>query len=114
MVNGIYSGFFTGVVGNSFGLFLLKDGVIAGADAGGATYDGQYEYTPDRTHIVGTVTLQTPANTALITGLSAHGAPLKLVIPIKLPVEIKEDEVFRIETSAGPVNTKFKKIRALP
>ena len=114
MIDGIYLGFFTGALGSSFGVFLFKDGVIAGANAGGAVYDGHYENTEGGAFVVGEVVLQAGENLALITGLTTGASPLKLSIPIKLPVTFSEEDVHRIEPPAGPVNARFKKVRDLP
>lgn len=41
-VDGIYSAYFTGMTGSTFALFAFAKGIVAGADAGGAVYDGTY------------------------------------------------------------------------
>lgn len=43
MINGFYSIYFTGMAGVGFGVIVLKDGTITGADSAGAIYDGEYQ-----------------------------------------------------------------------
>jgi hypothetical protein len=45
--------------------------------------------------------------------LSATDEPIDLISPLKLPLVFANDTVHRIETPAGPVNAKFKKVRGL-
>lgn len=111
--DGIYAAYFTGVAGISFGLFVFTNGVIAGVDAGDAIYDGEFDLTEDGQFIVGNVQFSIPIGGQTITGVSAENEPLTFKVPIKLPVEMNPEEVHRIETPAGPVNAKFRKIRGL-
>lgn len=111
VIDGFYSGYFTGLAGISFGIFVFKDGVISGIDAGEGIYDGEYEASPDGEHVTGTVSFEVPVGMQTITGAAASDEPLKLQIPFKLPLKIDPEEVHRIETPAGPINAKFKKLR---
>jgi len=108
---GFYSAYFAGTAGNSFGVFVFKEGLIAGADAGGGKYDGIYEVSDDGKTITGSVSFIIPIGHQTITGAAATTEPISFDVPIKLPTEINKNEVFRIETPAGPVNAKFEKIK---
>ena len=112
VVDGIYSAYFTGSGGVSLGLFSFKDGIIAGADIGGLLYDGTFKITADG-YLVGSIKYIVPIGASTITGLSASDEPIELVSPVKLPIDFSGDTVHRIETPAGPVNAKFKKVRGL-
>jgi hypothetical protein len=90
----------------------LKDGVIAGTDIAGMLYDGTFEITPDG-FVLGRVKYVLPVGSSTITGLSATDEPIELISPLKLPLVFANDTVHRIETPAGPVNAKFKKVRGL-
>ena len=46
-MGGIYAMYFTGTAGVGHGVFVLKDGVVAGADAIGGVLDGTYQDTGD-------------------------------------------------------------------
>ncbi|HVY20413.1 MAG TPA: hypothetical protein VHA70_10095 [Bauldia sp.] len=110
-VDGIYAAYFTGMTASSFGLFLFRDGVIAGADAGGAIYNGGYRTSAG--FVEGEIVFSVPSGTMLITGLVAGGGPIEMKVPFKLNVPIVEDQVLRFETPAGPVNGKLKLLRSL-
>ncbi len=114
MFGGIYAAFFTGFSGNSFGLFMFANGTIVGADAGGATYDGQYAEEADGLHIAGSITLRGSAGISLITGMTAGPAGISMPVPIRLPMNFDEHQVFRIDTPVGTVNARFKKLRGVP
>jgi len=112
-MDGIYAAYLSGKTGSSVGIFLFKGGAVSGADIGGAIYDGEYVTSQDGLYIVGTLTMDAPQNTPLITGTSAVGPNSKMAIPLRLPTSFSENDVFKIETPAGPVNAKFRKIRSL-
>lgn len=112
-MDGIYAAYLSGKAGNSVGIFLFKGGIVSGADIGGAIYDGQYSATEDGLHVVGTLTMDAPPNTPLITGTSSADPNSKMPIPFRFPKDINEADVYKIETPAGPVNAKFRKIRSL-
>jgi hypothetical protein len=46
MIDGFYSIAFTGNAGSGFGMVIFRDGLVAGADVSGATYDGEYAANP--------------------------------------------------------------------
>ena len=111
-IDGIYSVYLTGSSGVSLGLFYFKEGIIAGADIAGMLYDGTFEITPDG-YVVGNVKYVVPLGHSMITGFTASNEPIELTSPLKLPIDFTGDHVHRIETPSGPVNAKFKKVRAL-
>lgn len=111
-VEGIYSAYFTAAAGNSFGMFVFTRGLVAGADFAGGTYAGTYQL--DGANLVGSVLLKAPGGVPLITGVSAPaGQPVEIPIPIRFPVPIDPDATYRIDTPAGPVNAKFRKLQDL-
>jgi hypothetical protein len=110
--DGFYAAYFAGVAGNSFGIFVFKDGVIAGADAGGTTYDGSYGLSDDERFVLGTIQFTLPPGHTTITGVAASTEPIVFQVPIKLPIEFATGDVHRIETPAGPVNAKFQKLKS--
>jgi hypothetical protein len=110
-IDGIYAAYFTGAVGSSIGIFLFKEGIIAGADAGGGKYDGYFNQTEDDQHIEGIVQFMLPIGNQPITGAIAEAEPISIEVSLKLPTEINRNDVHRIETPLGPINAKFEKIR---
>lgn len=112
MSQGLFVAYFTGATGNSLGLFLMKDGVIAGADVGGMKYDGQLSKTADGGW-EGTVEIQVPAGGRLINGLTASSDE-KLLVSLNLPNQFhRGDSIVRIETPGGPINARFELIREM-
>jgi hypothetical protein len=110
---GIYAAYFTGASGNSLGIFLIKDGIIAGADIAGWKYDGSFSLSNDDRRIVGNIRFTIPPGEVSISGAIAGGEPLEMIVPISFPTDIRNDEFYRIETPAGPINARFDKIRDL-
>lgn len=111
IMNGYYVGYFTGATGTSLGMFIFKDGIIAGADIGGGMYDGSYQITDDGRHIEGTIAFGMPVGTQSITGATAASEPITIDIPIKLPTKISRNDVHTIMTPLGAINAKFDKVR---
>ncbi|MFK0165621.1 hypothetical protein [Rhizobium sp. NPDC090279] len=111
--DGIYTAYLAGVTGNSFGMFLLNNGIIAGADAGGGIYDGTYTLSPDGLSWIGTIAFTLPPGGATITGQVATQEPLKINVPIKLPLNFTSSDFIRIETPLSPLNARFVLVRTL-
>ena len=111
--DGIYAVYFTGIAGVSFAMFILSNGVLAGGDAGGGVYDGEFALSRAGDSWEGAVRFEIPVGHSTITGLSATTEPLRLDVPIKLPMEFSNGQIVRIETQAGPLNVKFVRIRKL-
>ena len=89
MFDGFYSIFFTGLHGEGFGVLAMKNGVMTGADASGATYDGHYQLNSDESTINGEITLHTPTGVELVTAL--HQVPNRerglFLLPCHLTLE---------------------------
>ncbi len=110
-IDGFYVAYFTGAAGNSYGMFVFREGVVTGADAGGGRYDGEYQLSKDGTKVEGKIKFFLTAGNASITGAQAGSEPISIEVPIQLPVEIDRADVYRIETPIGPINAKFDKVR---
>ena len=113
MLNGIYTAYMTGVAGNSIAMLVFLNGVISGADVGGGLYDGNYEIVNDGETIRGTMIYKLPINVASIAGIAPQEKPMSIDVAIDLPSLIQPDDVYRVETSVGPINLKLVKIRSL-
>lgn len=109
----IYLAYFTGVSGSSLGLFLMKDGIIAGADLGGWKYDGRFTIDEASSCLDGDVEFTVPPGQISITGAVAGDEPLRISVPLHLPLDLARDEFHRIETPAGPINVRFELIRSI-
>lgn len=112
-MDGIYAMYFTGAVGSGHGLIMLSAGTITGADAAGVLYDGSYSLNPDRTLLTGSLTMQVPSGTSLVTGASAGEAPLTFEVPLSLPANLGNGRPLPLKMATGTVNVIFKKLREL-
>jgi hypothetical protein len=112
MINGIFRIAFTGANGSGFGVLVLREGIIAGADIGGAVYDGTYTENSAAKEIGINVTMTAPAGVAPVQ----TGVPL--AAPISVPItatiaqaDINSDKPTLLQSPLGPVNVIFRKIR---
>lgn len=112
-VDGFYAAYLAGATGNSLAMFVFKAGVVAGADAGGGRYDGNYAVTSDGKHIQANIRFTLPIGNFSITGAAASSEPLSIDVQLKLPMDFNRSDVHRIDTPIGPVNAKFEKIRGV-
>ena len=112
-MEGIYTMYFTGRTGSSFGLLLFKNGTIAGADAGGGIYDGSYAVEAGGM-LDAKVRVILPEGGSLVTGAIAGPAPMILDIPVKLPANFGNGHALPVTTPTGPINIIFKKLRDVP
>jgi hypothetical protein len=114
MIDGFFRIAFTGAAGSGFGILALHDGSIAGADVGGAIYDGAYTENPATGEINIKVTMAAPA------GLTPVQTGIPLAAPISVPItatfaqaDINSDKPTLLQSPLGPVNVVFRKIRDL-
>lgn len=110
-IDGFYIAYFTGVIGTSIGIFVFKEGIVVGADAGGGRYNGVFNISEDAQSIIGTIDLTIPIGMNSITGVSATTEPIAMSVPFELPTQFNRHDVFKIQTPAGPINAKFEKMR---
>lgn len=112
-MEGIYAIYFTGVAGSGSGVVVLKNGIIAGADVAGGTYDGSYRELGDGT-ADGLVRLTLPPGAQLVTGATAGSEPMVFEIPLKLPANLGNGTPLGLSTPTGPINIIFKRLRDAP
>lgn len=112
-MSGIYVAYYTGAVGSGFALILMKSGVIAGADAGGGVISGSYADEGDGL-IELDITLSVPPGTQLVTGAIAGEQSIAVEIRAKLPANLGNGTPLPLQTSTGPINIIFKRLRDVP
>jgi hypothetical protein len=112
-MDGFYAMYFTGAMGSGNGVLVLREGVIAGADSAGGTYDGKYVAIDDGRFLEGSVTLKIPAGATLVTGAAAGSIPQSFEIPLRIPSNLGGERPLPISTPTGPVNIIFKRLRGL-
>lgn len=114
MIEGFYSIAFTGAAGSSIGILVLTNGIVTGADAGGATYDGSYVENAKTGSLDAEVTMNAPAGVAPVQTGIPLSTPVKIPINTAFPRDLGAEKPVRIETPIGPINIVFKKIRDFP
>lgn len=112
-MSGIYAMYFTGASGSGHAVFVMKNGVIVGADAVGAVLDGTYKDVGDGMLDV-SVTLTVPAGTLLVTGAIAGRNPMAQQITTILPANLGNGRPIGVQTPTGPVNVVFRRLRDIP
>lgn len=113
MGKSLYVAYFTGVAGQSLGLFYIGDGLLVGIDVATMQYSGSYTTEADGT-MRGVVEYVLPAGTALITGAPSGAVPARISVNLTLPPNFADGQVLTIETPLGPVNARFEKIKDIP
>tara|TARA_B100000513_G_C11802110_1_gene152326 strand:+ start:57 stop:398 length:342 start_codon:yes stop_codon:yes gene_type:complete len=113
MPEGIYSIYFSAQAGSAFSMIVIMQGVIAGADAAGNTFDGSYDIDPKLSLIEGEIKFLLKKGSTSILGITATEKDVEIVVPMRLPVDLMSRDFFRVETELGPINLRFVKIRGL-
>jgi hypothetical protein len=109
----LYIAYFTGIAGSSIGMFLIGDGLLVGADAGGIKYDGLIDAEPDGT-LEGIVSFIVPSDTQLISGLTTNQSQT-LTVQVRFAPGFDDGvKITRIDTPAGPINARFERLREVP
>jgi hypothetical protein len=115
MINGFFRMAFTGTAGTGFGMVILQDGALAGADTGGAIYNGSYTENLSTGKITINASMTAPEGTIPVqTGIpitSPTTIPLTASISSK---DFAEEKPILLITPLGPVNVIFKKVRDCP
>lgn len=111
MLDGFYSIFFTGVSGQGFGIIVLKDGILVGADSAGGSYNGHYAIENGKQFLIGEVVLKAPPGIQLVTGAATGSEPASWTIPLSLPADFGNGQPLPLKTSTGPINIIFRKLR---
>lgn len=115
MMDGFYRMAFTGAAGSGFGILVLREGVVVGADVSGATFDGTYAKARDRQVINVDVIMSMPAGASPVQ----TGIPIPSPISVPIQVSISDTEILEelpklVQTPLGPVNVILKKLRNYP
>lgn len=111
-MEGFYVMYYTGVSGFGHAVFILKNGVICGADAAGGILDGKYNRS-ESGKIAIEVVLTVPAGTTLVTGQSLS-SPFSQTISGAVEESFANGQTVPMSTPMGPVNIIFRKLRDLP
>lgn len=110
-MEGFYAVYYTGVVGFGHAVLVAKDGVLTGADVTGCVYDGSYELSGNGDVRVDVI-LTAIAGTTLVTGQTLSET-IKIEISSTMVGGFVEGKYVTLQTSVGPVNATFRKIRGM-
>ena len=111
-IDGFYAGYMTAAGGSGVALFVLRQGVLVGADMGAVQFDGNYSLQDDGSY-AGTVTVKVPPGVTVIQGVTAPPPGLSYEVPLKLSSTFTTDPYFEVITPLGKVNAKLQKLRGL-
>ena len=112
MENGIYAAFVSGKAGQGLALLAFLDGAVAGADASGVVYEGQYDNLPNG-RVKGVLVTNAPANIVLVQGVHTGSEGMRTELPFEFEQGFEQAPFFPIQTPLGLINVKLKKLRAL-
>jgi hypothetical protein len=111
-IDGFYSAFLTGREGSGFAVFVIRKGVVVGADVLGGTYNGGIEASTNNAYTV-TLNVRTPPNIPTIQGGVTGSDGQTSDISFRLPSTFLVEPFIRIDTNNGPVNCKFVRVRGI-
>ena len=110
-MDGIYAMFYTGTVGSGHAIVILRNGVLAGADALGGIYDGSFELLADGSLDVD-VSLRFPPGTLLVSGDTVGPNGLNEDFKCNLPSDLGGGDPLLLHMPFGPVNFLFQRLRS--
>lgn len=109
-IEGFYACFMSGTEGNGFAMFVFKDGQIAGSDALGVLFDGNYNSNDGNGYSV-SIKVSIPKNGQVIQGVTAGPEGMTYTVDFELPKSFLEDDFVAIQTPLGAINFRLQKIR---
>jgi hypothetical protein len=111
-MDGIYALTFRGATGWGMGLLELRNGIAAGADALGATYDGTYRETDEDVTL--DLNMTVPPGVSLVQGTPARPVQYSVPFSATIPKRAIDDHApVLVELPPGPVNVIVRRLRAL-
>lgn len=112
MLDGFYSMTYRGAVDWGIGMLVLRNGVIVGADAAGALYDGSYREEGLKVRIE--LTMSVPPGVTLVQGGPAQPTTYRVPVSVTVPISAVElSQPILLQLPPGPVNVIFRRLRAL-
>ena len=111
-MDGIYSMTFRGAVGWGMGMLVLRRGKVAGADAQGVRYDGEYSETSDDLRL--DLEMVVPPGVSLVQGTPPR--PIQYSLPFTATVprhSIDAASPVLVQLPPGPVNVIVRRLRPL-
>ena len=110
--DGIYTMTFRGAAGWGLGLLELRDGVVTGADAAGAMYDGTYSESDASVTL--NLSMIVPPGVTLVQGSTPKSIQYSVPFHATIPKQaIEQNTPVLVELPPGPVNVIVKLLRNL-
>ena len=97
-MSGIYTVYYTGIAGSGYAVFIMKEGVIAGAEATGGVLDGVYKQVDDG-KIEFSLTLSAPVGAMLVTGPTVENNSFSQHISAVLPENFSNGKTIAIQNT---------------
>ncbi len=111
-MDGIYKVTFRGAADWGIGLLELRNGIVAGADAAGAIYDGTYQETD--LDITLNLNMTVPPGVVLVQGGAAQPKQYSIVFHAIIPKHSIDDATpVYVDLPPGPVNVIVTRLREL-
>jgi hypothetical protein len=107
-MDGIYTAYLSGSMGNTLGIFAFYGDVICGADVGGGTYKGKYSVSHDGNFAEAELTFSLKDGGLTITGASSD-LPASFDVAFRLNLPIEDQNFHLIKTDTGTVHIRFEK-----
>ncbi len=115
MIDGFFNIVFTGASGSGFGVLVFSAGIIVGADASGAIYDGKYMENISTGEITIHGKISIPGGAMSVQ----NGIPLAAATTVHIDAtmakaDMLSQKIVLLQTALGPINVIYKKIRDFP
>ncbi len=112
-LNGFYAGYMSGAEEHGLAVFVFRNGLIAGADYAGTTFDGKIiEKTADG-GINLSIRVSLPPHGKTVQGTETGPDGISYEIDFTLPADFEHRSFFNVSTPIGSVNVKLQKVRNL-
>ena len=109
-MEGIYAMHYIGSKVSGHAVLVMKNGLIAGADSIGGTLDGTFEEVDDHKFKI-SLTLQMPVGSRLLNGGIVEKENMSQNFTKTLSENFGNGYPIGIQTSEGPINVVFKRLR---
>ena len=109
-MEGIYAMHYIGSEVSGHAVLVMKDGLVAGADSIGGTLDGTFEEVDNHNFKI-SLTFQTPVGSRRMNGGVVERETSTQNFTKILPRNFSNGYPIGIQTSEGPINVVFKRLR---
>ena len=103
-----YGFVYSGAIGIGFGVFTITDGVVAGQDFAGGTYEGHAGQHVDGIRL--SLQMRVEPGTVLVTGTAPQDLPHVRRIEHTFPAEFGNGAPQRLETDFGVMHVMIQRI----